>query len=285
MKKIILLLGFVLLSSGACQAAVFGNFQCGANPNINSISISNLIGTNFLGEKIANAIIRKEILKDSKGKYSVDLQSYNLTDLKKGIFKSLEINGTDTVTDGIHASKVKFKTLCDYNYIEINNKEKTTTFKEPFGMAYAIQFTDEDLNKTMESKKYAELIRKVNGIGNTYKLFNISSTSAKILENKLYYTMNVQVPLINLKQEITLETDVKARSGEILLSDTKLVTESFKFDISKLDKIINYLNPLEFSMNIFKNKDAQMHIQDATISNNIINVNGVVTVDKDVVTE
>ena len=243
------------------------------------------MGTNFIGEKIANSIIKKSILKESKGKYKVNIQSYNLNDLKKGIFKSMEISGKDTITEGVHVSNVTFKTICDYNYIEVNDREKTTTFKEPFGMVYSMQFTEDDLNQTMQSSKYAELIRKANSIGNSYKLFNISSSSAKINDNKLYYTMNVQVPLVNIKQDITIETGMKAKAGEIILSDTKLVTENFKLDISKLDRIINYLNPLEFSMNIFENKGADMYINEVTIKNDTINVNGLITVDKDYVTE
>ncbi len=285
MKKVLLLLGVIVLFGGACHASNLVDFKCGSNPYSESFSYSNLLGTNFISEKIANAVLKKAILKDSKGKYKVNLQSYNVTSLKKGIFKSLEIEGTDTVTDDIYASNVKFKTLCDYNYIETDNKNKTTTFKEPFGMTFVIGFSANDLNKTMQGKKYSEIIRKANNIGNSSKLFNITGSSAKISENKLYYTMEIKMPLLNKKQKLTIETSVKARSGEIMLCDTNLVTESFSVDISKLDRIINYLNPLQFSMELFENKGADVNIQDVTIKNNIINVSGFVTVEKDVVTE
>ena len=286
MKKMLILLGLSLFMSGACQAGEYIDFQCSPSPNKSGISFSNLIGTNFFSEKIADIIIRKEIMKDSTGKYKVNLQSYNLSALNKGIFKSLEVTGTDTITDkNIYASSVKFKTLCDYNHIEYDNRTKITTFKEPFGMSYVISFTEEDLNNTMTGKKYAKIIQKANSVGNSYKLFNIVGSSAKIADNKLYYTMSVKVPLLNVKQDITLETDVKAKSGEIILSDSKLITENFKLDISKLDKILNYLNPLDFSMKILENKGADVHIQDVAIKNNVVNVAGIITIDKDVVTE
>ena len=202
MKKILVLLGAIVISSGAAFSADCSSFKCPANPYSDDLSISNVTGTNFLAERIANTIIKKQILRDSQGKYKVNLESYNIAALKKGIFKSLEITGEDTVTDGIYASMIKLRTVCDYNYIEINNKEKTTTFKEDFGMAYAVQFTESDLNKTMANSQYTDLIRKVNSIGNTTKMFNISSTSAKIINNKLVYVMRVAVPLLNLKKEI-----------------------------------------------------------------------------------
>lgn len=285
MKKILVLLGAIVISSGSAFATDCGNFKCPTNPYSDSMSISNVTGTNFLAERIANTIIKKQILKDSKGKYKVNLESYNVAALKKGIFKSLEITGEDTVTDGIYASMIKLRTVCDYNYIEINNKEKTTTFKEDFGMAYAVQFTESDLNKTMANSQYTDLIRKVNSIGNTTKMFNITSTSAKIINNKLVYVMRVAVPLLNIKKDVAIQTDLKVRNGEIIIDEAELMTEAMKFDVNKLLKLVNYLDPLDFSMELMKNKDANMQVKEVSIKDNKINVSGLITVYKDVVTE
>ena len=180
---------------------------------------------------------------------------------------------------------IKLRTVCDYNYIEINNKEKTTTFKEDFGMAYAVQFTESDLNKTMANSQYTDLIRKVNSIGNTTKMFNISSTSAKIINNKLVYVMRVAVPLLNLKKDVAIQTDLKVRNGEIIIDEAELMTEAMKVDVNKLLKLVNYLDPLDFSMELMKNKDANMQVKEVSIKDNKINVSGLITVDKDVVTE
>lgn len=285
MKKILVLLGAIVISSGAAFSADCSSFKCPANPYSDNLSISNVTGTNFLAERIANTIIKKQILRDSQGKYKVNLESYNIAALKKGIFKSLEITGEDTVTDGIYASMIKLRTVCDYNYIEINNKEKTTTFKEDFGMAYAVQFTESDLNKTMANSQYTDLIRKVNSIGNTTKMFNISSTSAKIINNKLVYVMRVAVPLLNLKKDVAIQTDLKVRNGEIIIDEAELMTEAMKVDVNKLLKLVNYLDPLDFSMELIKNKDANMQVKEVNIKDNKINVSGLITVAKDVVTE
>ncbi|MBR6098725.1 hypothetical protein IKP85_03155 [bacterium] len=285
MKKILLVIGLIALTAGAGHAITCDSFRCPANPYEGSFSFSNLTGINFLAEKIGNAIIKKAINKESQGKYKVNLQSYNTGALKKGIFKTLEINGTNTVTDGIYISKVKFKTICDYNYIEIDNKQKTATFQEPFGMAYAFQITADDLNKTMLSSSYQEMIRKINNIGNTSKIFNVSSTSAKIENNKLYYTFRAAVPLLKMKQDITIQTDISARNGKVVLKDTKLVTNSFKLDMNKLEKLINYLNPLEFSLGIFDDDYAKTKVQEITIKDNVINLSGIVVIDEGTVTE
>ena len=286
MKKIGLILGLLLITSGFAHAASLENFQCPSNPYASSYGLSNLTGINFLSEKIANSLISKAIKKDAKGKYKIDLQSYNVTALKKGVFKSLDIEGKNTVTDGVYyVSYAKFKTLCDYNYIEIDNKQNVAIFREPLAMAFALQLSEQDLNQTMESSSYGDMIRRINSIGNTYKLFNVSSTSAKIENNKLYYIMQVAVPLLKTKPNITIETDIKARDGKIVLNEAKLVTDTFKIDMTKLEKIISYLNPLEFSLGIFNGKEAATKVNDITIQNNMINISGTLLIDKDSVVE
>ena len=285
MKKLLLVLCVMAMTASVGHAMSCDDFRCPANPYEGSLSISNLTGTNFLAERIGNAIIKRAIKKESKGKYKVNLQSYNTSALKKGIFKSLEVNGTDTITDGVYISKIKLKTLCNYNYIEIDNRAKTATFQEPFGIAYALQFTQEDLNNTMNSQAYKEMIRKINSIGNTYKLFNIASTSAKIENNKLYYTFNATIPLLKMKQNITLETDIRARNGQIFLNEAKLVTSSFKLDMSKLERILNFLNPLEFAMGIFDEQNAKTKIEEITITDNVINMAGIAAIEAGTVTD
>ena len=58
-----------------------------------------------------------------------------------------------------------------------------------------------------------------------------------------------------------------------------------KIDVDKLSNLINYLNPLDFSLELMKNKEANMHVKDVVIKDDKINVRGLITIDKDVVTE
>jgi hypothetical protein len=285
MKKICLILGLLLMTSGISHASVCDNFTCPANPYGNSLGFSNITGINFLSEKIGNLVLSNAIKKDSKGKYRVNLQSYNVTALKKGIFKSLEVTGKNTITDGIYISNLKLKTLCDYNYIEVDNKHKTTFFREPLALAYEMQISEDDLNKTMESSKYKDMIRRINSIGNTFKIFNVSSSSVKIENNKLYYVMQVSVPLLKTKPNIVIESDLSASNGNIVLNEANLVTDAFKIDMTKLEKIINYLNLLEFELGIFEGKQATTSVDEIIIQNNIVNISGKMLIDKDVVLE
>lgn len=279
MNKFALILGMVFTLSASSVMAC-EDFQCAPAPK-QKLSISNVVGVNPLAEKIANAIVTKQIKKEAKGKFSSKIESYNIKSLKQGIFKSLEINGRDVEAEGIYVSTVKFKTICDYNHIVYNDKDNSLTFKENFAVAYAVQFTEDDLNRTIANSSYGDLIRKINGIGNAYKIFNIASNSVSIKDDALYY--NLRVVLFNMKQDISIKTDFKVRNGEIVLNDANISSGVLKLDVNRLNKLINYLNPLEFSMNLFENKNANMQIKEMTISDDKINISGIVTVDKDVV--
>ena len=52
-------------------------------------------------------------------------------------------------------------------------------------------------------------------------------------------------------------------------------------DLQKLDFILNYLNPLDFSVQILDNKDAKVSVDNVDIKNNQIVTSGVVVIPKD----
>ena len=64
MKKILILLGAILISAGSTFASQC-NFECPGNPYAFSYSISNFTGTNFLAEKIANMLKTKKVVNKS----------------------------------------------------------------------------------------------------------------------------------------------------------------------------------------------------------------------------
>ena len=51
--------------------------------------------------------------------------------------------------------------------------------------------------------------------------------------------------------------------------------------MKKIDFILNYLNPLDFSVNILDNKDAKVSVENVDIRNNAIVADGVVVIPKD----
>ncbi len=282
MKKIIILLGLCLLSSTASIAANC-EYSCVEPYDINgkfSTFISNITGLNFTQTKISEAVLKKSISKTVKGdkNLKVDIESYSAKDLKNGIFKSLLISGENVVVEDIYLSSLELKSLCDFNYVQYD-KKGNLTFKEDFPMSFNITMDSDDINNTMKSEKYKKVINDVNKLG--LGGIKVASTTSSIRGNKFYYALNIEIPFIKKEQKVEISADIKVKNGKIDFDNTRLASNSFNLDLKRFDFLMDYLNPLDFSVNIFNNKDAKVYIKNIAIKNNTIVTDGTVVVPKD----
>ena len=71
------------------------------------------------------------------------------------------------------------------------------------------------------------------------------------------------------------------KNGNIDFHNTKLVSGPFKLDLKKVDFIMNYLNPLDFSVNIVANKKAEINVKNVEIKDNHILTDGIIIIPKD----
>lgn len=280
MKKILLLLGILVCFSSVSFGAEC-SYTCVEKYNMNnkiSSFFSSITGLNFTRTKITEAIMKKTINKSIKGgKLNVDIDSYSAKDLSNGIFKSLNISGKNIIVDDIYLSSIELKTLCDFNYIEYD-KNGNMVFKEDFPMSFEIQMSNDDINKSMQSEHYKKIINDVNKLG--FGGVKVSSTEASIRGNKFYYSFNVSIPFMK-DRKIELSADLKVKDGAIDFENTRLSSNSFNMDLKKIDFLMKYLNPLDFSVNIFDNKDAKVYIRNISIKNNIIIMDGIIIIPKD----
>lgn len=288
MKKLVLLLFTLVFGSGIVFAKQSSYVSCPAPYDLSSgfsRVFVNATGSNVLAEQVAQAIIKKQLKKESGENFKVRLNSYSVADLKAGRFKSLNISGKNLDLDGVAVSYIDFKTLCDFNYIVLDKDSNTVYFKEAFPMSYSIVMNEKDINKTMESGAYSKLIRDVNNFGKTLSLFQINKTHAKIRNNQFLYVFNYSVPFLSGTYDLVVAADLKVVDGNIEFKNTRITNKKFNMDISNLAKVLNYLNPLEFSLNILENNNTTMNVRNIAIYNDAINVNGTVIVEKDAIKE
>ncbi len=282
MKKIILLLGLILLSSAVSFAADC-EYTCVEPYDMNnkfSSFFSSITGLNFTRTKISESVLKKSVSKIAQGDkdLKVDLQSYSAKDLSNGIFKSLSISGKDVNIDGIYLSEFELNSLCDFNYVQYD-KKGNLTFKEDFPMAYSLKMNADDINKTMQSEKYQKVINDVNKL--SFAGIKVASTQASIRGNRFFYIINISLPFIKDNKKIEITADLDVKDGKIDFDNTRLASNSFNLDLKKIDFLMNYLNPLDFSLNIFDNKDAKVAIKNIAIKNNEIYADGIAIVPKD----
>lgn len=282
MKKIFLLLGMLLIANSSAMANC--EYKCVAPYNMNNkfrTFVGAVSGVNLSAEKVGQKIIKKAFTKTaSNDNLKVKLDSYSAKDLKNGIFKSLSIKGENVNINDIYLSYLELNTLCKFNYIKQVNNE--IVFMEDFPMSFNIDLTATDINKTMQSKNYKRIISDLNKLGNSFGGgLQISSTKVAIRSSKFYYIIGISIPFIKSEQKIVINSDLVVKNGKIDFANTKLVSNAFSLDLKKIDFILNYLNPLDFSVNILDNKEAQVSVDSVSIQGNVIKTKGVVVIPKD----
>ena len=153
--------------------------------------------------------------------------------------------------------------------------------KEDIPVQANVIITEDDLNNTMNSSDYKRMVSDINTIGGTLNLFKIVSTSVKLKNGKMYYIMKYALPFVRKPQEIVICADLCIHNGEIIPVNTNLVSDSLDLDMHSFSKILNYINPLDFSAKILENKNARFNIQNVKVSNGEIFIDGQITVLKD----
>lgn len=284
MKKFIILMSVLALGQMSFASSC-GTTYCAEPYELTSgfsRFISNVTGQNFIAEKVGESLTKKAIKKNLvSGDISVNLDSFSTRDLQAGRFKSLEIKGKNINFDGVYISEFNAKTLCNFNYIKYNDKSNEYIVKEDIPVAFNAVISQEDLNNTMNSSDYKRLINDINSIGGSFNIFEITSTSVKLKNDKMYYIMHYAIPFVRKSKEIVISSTLRVENGRIVLSNSDFVNNNASYDIEKFSKILNYINPLDFSAKILENKDANFNIQNVKISDGKILINGTMTVLKD----
>ena len=283
MKKIVLCLVLLLATQGV-QAQDCSTLKCPAPYDLTSgfsRGMSTVTGQKFLSEKIGEKLVKKAIKKNiESGDIKANLEAYSVRDLKAGRFKSLEVSGKNVDIQGIYISSFDAKTLCNFNYIA-NDKKGNYIVKEDIPVAFNAIVTEEDLNKTMNSSDYKRMIDDINGIGGSLNIFQIVSTSVKLKNGKMYYVMKYSMPFVRKPKELVISANLNVENGQIVLANTSFLNNSLSLDVDKLSKLINYVNPLDFSAKILENKDARFSIENVKVSDGKIVVDGNMTILKD----
>lgn len=282
MKKLILVLGLMLFcSTQAFAACDYSNFCA---PNAYDLSsrgcqiTSQVTGMTFLTQKIAECIIKKELKKATKEKFKVEMKSYSARDLMNGRFKSLKFSGKNLEIEGVHLSSLEAKTICDFNYIQIY--KNSIKFKENMIMNYALEISNKDLKKTINSTDYLKSLNKIKLSSMGITFFKLDGANVEIKNNKLYFTVNVTSPISAKPIPIVVRSDVKVEDGNIVLTKVDLVNIYTMLDLSKITYLLNALNPLTFSTDILHNPNSKMKIQTVDIIGDKIYIKGIIFIPK-----
>lgn len=282
MKKIILLLGILFVTSTVAQAAC--DYNCVEPYDLNNkfrTFWGAVSGVNSVVENGVEAAITKEVLKvASADELKVDLNSRSARDLKNGIFKSFELNAKNLIINDIHLVSLDLKTLCDFNYIKAVNKDIVVV--EDMPMTFDLSLDQDAINKSMTHPRYKQAVADFNKIAASYGFgFRINSTKVAIKANKFYLITSMSIPHVKREQKVVFESNVRVKNGKIELAQPQLVSGNLRLDVKKVDFLTSYLNPLEYSVKFLDKHNAKINVKELEILENVIYANGVAILPKD----
>lgn len=282
MKKVLLMLCLIIFSTMPVFAQCDYNDFCAEKPyDLSSKAgqiTSKVTGMTFLSEKIAQAIIRHELKKEIKAKFKVEMKSYSANDLVHGRFKSLKISGKKLDINGIHLSTLDIKTLCNFNYVV--PKKKSVVFKENMLLGFSTEISNQDLSQTVKSKDYLNVLNSVNFSGMGITFFKLDGADVQIKNGKLYFTIKVTSPMSKKPIDIVVRSDLKVEDGQIVMTKVDLVNLFTVIDLSRITYLLNAINPLTFSVDIFNNKNTKVSIQSVDIEGDKIFIKGNIFIPK-----
>ena len=244
--------------------------------------LSKVTGNKFLSEQIAQIIIKNNLKKIADGNFDIKTEFFSARDMKAGRFKSLEIKGKNININGMYLTALNLKTICDFNYLYID-KDWNMTVIEDLPMTFDFTITQDDLDKTVLSESYIKMLNDINRHMGVF--FTVQSNSFKIKNEKLYCTMKIVLPFVRKPQEIVFYSGLKVQDGQIKFTDARILNKSFSLNAKKLLNILNYINPLDFSVIIQENKNVKINVKNIYIQNNEIKSDGTIVLLKDLIDE
>lgn len=242
---------------------------CPQVQNSDGFRISKITGMKWLSEKIAQSIIKKELKKETKGKFRVKISSTGTKDLINGNFNSLSMVGKNLNVEGVHISEFTSNTVCGYNSVKINKDD--ISFRENMVLNYELKINNDALSKTITDTKFTEIIR---GMG-----FPINSITSDIRNNKVYFIFEIPT-FVTKPIKLTLSSGVTVKNGRLQL--TGLQSDNTNINIKNLTKIIEKINPITFTSDIMNNNNSVVSLDSAKIINDTVVIKGLVLIPKNV---
>ena len=265
MKKLLTLLLVVFFSSTVVFAAV------------DKYSIEYLQGKNHFSlskcfaEKAVKKALKKALKKETGTDFDVKFEGYTLSSIKRGVFKSIEISGEDVKWEELTIPYVHLKSLDDYNYIDYT--KNPIVFKCDMTYGYDILLDDETINAALKDSDYNKVLAKVNKIASPF--FVIKGVRTKIVDNKLYIVTDYNLPLAVTKDRTFIaQSDFEVVNGTIKAKNVSIDTAYGNLGLNKVANLINYLNPLEFTVDMLESGKHKTTIENVNIIDNKVKVDG-----------
>lgn len=264
MKKILALFFIAFLTTNICFS-------------VDKYSVEYLQGKNHFSltknfaEMSVKKALKKALKKETGANFDVKFEGYTLSSIKRGVFKSIELSGEDVKYNELVIPYVHLMSLDDYNYIDYT--KNPIEFKCDMKYAYEIWLEDETINAALKDADYNKVLAKVNKIANPF--FVVKGVRTKIKEDKLYIITDYNLPLAVTKdRSFVAQSDFEVVNGKIKAKNIHIDTAYGNIGLNKVANLINYLNPLEFTVDVLGSGKQKTIIEKVNIVDNKVKISG-----------
>ena len=227
--------------------------------------------TRYIAERAVKKEIKKVLKKQTGANFDVKFEGYTLTSIKKGIFKYIEITGENAVLEDITIPYANLKSITDYNYIDYT--KNPVAFKSDMTYSYEIMLSDESINTALKDSDYKKVLDKVNNIAKPF--FVITGVRTKIVNNKFYIITDYNFPIAIAKdRSFVAQSDFEVVKGVIKAKNVSIDTAYGNLGLNKVANLINYLNPIEFTIDELEKAGHKAIIENVNIVDNKVKIGG-----------
>ena len=228
--------------------------------------------TKHFAECIAEKSIKKALKKETGANFDVNFEGYTTSSIKRGIFKNLEITGKDVKIENIDVPYLHLKSLTDYNYIDYT--KSPMEYKSDMTFAFDVLLSDETLNEALKDSDYSKVIAKVNRIASP--LFVVKGVRTKIIDNRMYIITDYNFPIVKSSKDksFVASSDFQVVNGKIKAKNVSIDSAYGNLGLDKVANLINYLNPLEFTLDMLNEEKQKGIIENVNIVDNKVKVDG-----------
>ncbi len=214
--------------------------------------------------------IKTALKKETNADFDIKFEGYTTSSIKNGVFKYIELEGEDVKYNDVIIPYVHLKSLTDYNYIDYT--QSPMIFKSDMTYEYELLLSEDTINDALKNSKYNKTITNVNKIA--YPLFTISGAKIKLADNKLYIVTSYNLPLTKKERTFIAQSDFEVVDGKIKAKNVSIDTAYGNLGLNKVANLINYLNPLEFTMKLLDDNKHKGTIENVNIVDNKVKVSG-----------
>ncbi len=236
-----------------------------------------ITGINFLASRVAQKLIKENIMSIAAGDINVKVNSFSATDSKNGKFKSISVNGENIDVYSVYISNLSVKTRCKFMYFDLDSNP--IKLLEPTIVDFDAKFSENDLNKILRTNSYKKYFFRMKYNSKDLKGLEISRPRVIIRDEKINFLVNVKAPFIKTFM-LRATSSLEIVNNSFNLKDLRLGTYTHNIPIAGANYLINLLNPLNFAQHSFEKEGFKILLKNVRINGNDVVTSGSVFIKK-----